>query len=117
MSASVLGMRAGGAVATSRRLLAHAAAFLGAPAAGLGACLAVLGLVVTASHTVAQKAHAALSCALPRAMKATARRQTWAQSMSSAMQRAIALGSGSCRQAMAQWSQALAHSLQASMQD
>jgi hypothetical protein len=72
MSASVLGMRAGGAVATSRRLLAHAAAFLGAPAAGLGACLAVLGLVVTAfvcagfAHRGAEGARRTVVCAAAR---------------------------------------------------
>lgn len=54
---------------------------------------------------------------LPRAMKPAAIRQTAAQSISKAMQFAIIFTSSSCRQAVAQWSQASAHALQASMQE
>jgi hypothetical protein len=52
---------------------------------------------------------------LPLAMKAEASRQSSAQSMSKAMQRAIAFGLSSAKQAVAQWSHALAHSSHASM--
>ena len=55
-----------------------------------------------ASQSSAQKAQAALSLGLPRAISEAARRQAWAQSMSSAMQRAMDFGSGSLRQDTAQ---------------
>lgn len=70
-----------------------------------------------ASHTEAQTPHIAAACSEPRAISPTAVRHAAAQSMSSAMQRAIACTSGSRRQALAQWSHASAQALQASMQD
>lgn len=51
----------------------------------------------------------ACACSLPRAMVADASLQSSAQSMSSAMQRAITFTSGSCKQAVEQWLQAIAH--------
>jgi hypothetical protein len=54
--------------------------------------------------------------ALSRAIAAAASWQMAAQSMSSAMQPAIIFTSSSCRQAAAQWLQAIAQSLQAAMQ-
>jgi hypothetical protein len=50
-------------------------------------------------------------------MSAAARRQICAQSMSSAMQRAIIFTSSSCRQAVEHMSQASAQALQASIHD
>ena len=70
-----------------------------------------------ASQTSAQVSQIIPASSLPRAMYPAASRQRAAQSMSSRMQRAIALTSFSFRQEAAQWSQATAQSLQASMQD
>ena len=64
----------------------------------------------------AQSAQIALAWVLPRAMTAAANVQIWAQSMSSAMHLAIILTSVSCKQEAAQWLQATAQALQASMQ-
>lgn len=64
----------------------------------------------------AQSVQIALAWALPRAMAAAASAQIWAQSMSSAMHLAITLTSVSCRQEVAQWLQATAQVLHASMQ-
>jgi hypothetical protein len=58
----------------------------------------------------------ALEFSLARAMAAAASAQICAQSISIAMQRAIILTSGSCRQDAAQWLHAIAQALQASMQ-
>jgi hypothetical protein len=64
----------------------------------------------------AQTRQIALAKSLPRAIAAAASWQMAAQSMSSAMQRAIIFTSGSFRQALAQWLHAMAQALQASMQ-
>ena len=64
----------------------------------------------------AQSAQIALAWALPRAMAAAANAQIWAQSISSSMHLAIILTSVSCKQEIAQWLQATAQALQASMQ-
>jgi cobalamin biosynthesis Mg chelatase CobN len=69
-----------------------------------------------APHASAHSAHRASACSLPRAIKAAAVLHRAAQSMSSAMQRAMALTSGSRRQEAAQVLQAAAQRLQASMQ-
>jgi len=69
-----------------------------------------------ASQISEQRAQIAAAFSLSRAMYPAARRQSCAQSMSRAMQRAIALGSSSARHAAAQWSQASAQALHASMQ-
>jgi hypothetical protein len=58
----------------------------------------------------AQAVHSSRAFSLPRAIAAAARAQISAQSMSSAMQRAIILTSFSCRQALAQWLHAAAQS-------
>jgi hypothetical protein len=65
---------------------------------------------------LAHSAQIALACSLPRAIAAAANAQMAAQSMSSAMQRAIFFTSGSCKQAIEQELHAIAHALQASMQ-
>lgn len=65
---------------------------------------------------VAHKAQMAFACSLPRAIAAAAKAHIAAQSMSSAMQRAIAFTSVSVRQAVEQWLQLIAQALQASMQ-
>jgi len=70
-----------------------------------------------ASQSWAQKPQVASADSLPRAMTAAARRHAWAQSMSRAMQRARCCGFASPRQAIEQWSQALAQALQASMHE
>jgi hypothetical protein len=76
------------------------------------------------SHSVAQASQASAQVSqieparsLPRAMQAAARRQISAQSMSSFMQRAMLCTSFSAKHDVAQWSQAVAQALQASMQD
>lgn len=51
----------------------------------------------------------AWACSLALAMAADASLQISAQSMSSAMQRAIIFTSGSCKQAVEQWLQEIAH--------
>src|SRR5258706_5444172 len=74
----------------------------------------------SAPHDSQTSAHASQmrrECWLPRAMKATARRQSSAQSTSRAMHLASGFGSGSCRQEEAQWSQASAQELHASTQE
>lgn len=58
----------------------------------------------------------AWALSLLRAMAAAANWHSAAQSMSSAMQRAIIFTLSSCRQALAQWLQVMAQVLQASMQ-
>ena len=65
----------------------------------------------------AHKAQIAFAFSLPRAIAPAARRQITAQSMSSATHRAIIFTSSSCKQAVAQWSQASAHALQAAMHE
>jgi hypothetical protein len=62
-----------------------------------------------------QRVMAASSRSLPRAANPARSRQASEQSMSQAMQAAMALGSSSCRHADAQWLQAAAQALQASM--
>jgi hypothetical protein len=64
----------------------------------------------------AHKAQMAWLCSLPRDMAEAASAQTWAQSMSSAMQRTIILTSVSWRHEAIQRLQATAHALQASIQ-
>ncbi len=59
----------------------------------------------------------AWACSLPLAMAPDANLQISAQSMSSAMHRAIIFTSDSCRQAVEQWLQAIAHWSHASMQE
>jgi hypothetical protein len=58
----------------------------------------------------------AWACSLSRAIAAAANAHIAAQSMSSAMHRAIILMSSSCKQDAAQWLQATAQLLQASIQ-
>jgi hypothetical protein len=58
----------------------------------------------------------AWACSLSRDIAAAANAHIAAQSMSSAMHRAIILTSCSCKQDAAQWLQATAQMLQASMQ-
>jgi hypothetical protein len=55
-----------------------------------------------------------VAASLPRAMNPAATRHSWAQSISSAMQRAIIFGSSSRKHAAAHMSHAFAQSLQAS---
>lgn len=62
------------------------------------------------SQICAQKAQKTLALSLARLMADAATSQAWAQSMSSAMQRAIILTSCSCRQDAAQWLQLSAQS-------
>jgi len=69
------------------------------------------------SHRSAQVAQTVAADSLPRDIVATQKRHASAQSRQRAMQRAIAFGSASCRQAAAQWPQATAQPLQVSMQD
>jgi hypothetical protein len=68
-----------------------------------------------ASQTSAHSRHAAGAWSLPPAMKAAAKWQICAQSVSSPMHRAMAFTSGSCRQQAAQWLQATAQAWQAAM--
>jgi len=58
----------------------------------------------------------AFACSLSRAIAAAAKAHIAAQSMSSAMQRAIIFTSVSSKQDAAQWLQLVAQALQASMQ-
>lgn len=68
------------------------------------------------SQISAHRRQVVAMCSLPRAMTVAANRQVSAHSTSSAMQRAIALTSTSCRHADRHWLQAMAHWLQASRQ-
>jgi hypothetical protein len=60
------------------------------------------------SQVSAHSLHIATASSLPRAIAPAAKVQIAAQSMSLAMQRAIAVTSGSCKQAAAQWLHAVA---------
>jgi len=67
-------------------------------------------------QTSAHALQIVLAFSLPRAIAGAATAQIWAQSMSSAIHRAIIFTSGSCRHEAAQWLHAMAQALQASMQ-
>jgi hypothetical protein len=69
------------------------------------------------SQTEAQAWQIVLANSLPLAMKPAATRQSWAQSISKAIQRAIAFGSCSRKHAAAHRSHASAQSLQALIHD
>jgi hypothetical protein len=69
------------------------------------------------SQTSAQSEQICGASSLPRPIQAAATRQICAQSVSTAMQRAIAFGSSSFRHIEAQCSHASAQALQASIQD
>jgi hypothetical protein len=70
-----------------------------------------------ASHISAQTSQTSAANSLPLLMNPAARRHIEAQSISSSMHRARALISVSSRHEKAQWSQAIAQELHASMQD
>jgi hypothetical protein len=79
-----------------------------------------LCLAHSSPHALQISAHSlqmALAWALPRAIAAAASWQIAAQSISSAMHLVIAFTSSSARHEAAQWLQAVAHSLHASMHD
>jgi hypothetical protein len=69
-----------------------------------------------ASQISAHASHRVEASLLPRCIRPTHTRHTWAQSISVAMQWVMLATSASCRQLAAQWSQAAAQSLQASIQ-